>query len=83
MLINLMRTEIDEENEVQSVAFKNLMFAHTWAQKLGPPLYQRLYPEDVGMSKEQEDELDWIIPSTQEEGTIMLQEFAAEGFDFG
>lgn len=77
-----MKTEVDEDNEAQAIAFKNMLFAHTWAQEIGSSLYQHLYPEDMGMTEEEERELDWIVPTNQDEATIMLQEFAQEGFVF-
>lgn len=74
-----MRKEIEAKDLAQTIAFKNMMFAHTFAPE-NVELYKRLYPDDFGLDARDEMMLEWEIPETADEVERMMDELRATGW---
>lgn len=74
-----MRDEIEEKSGAESEAFKNLVFAHDVIPR-NPGIYRTLYPEDVGLSEEEEAELEVVVPQTEGDVMQMIADLHATGW---
>lgn len=68
-----MAAEQHEKDLEAEDAFKSLMFGQAFMQG-NRELFQLLYPADMGLTPEQEAEIEWEIPETQEDMEAMLAE---------
>lgn len=74
-----MREEIGEAEERQALEFKNLIFAHD-VVKQNPGIFHELYPQDAGLSPEDEEELEYVVPETMGEAERMLADLRGTGW---
>lgn len=74
--IMLEETKVDRESE--ATEFKNMMFGHAFLSA-NPDLYKKIYPEDFGMSIEDElDQIEWAIPASEAEALAMFDAVVSE-----
>lgn len=69
-----MREDQKDAEEETSAQFQGLLFAHAFMHE-NKAMYRELYPE-VGLTPEQEAELEWEIPQTEEDVAQMMAELA-------
>jgi hypothetical protein len=74
----MMRKEMDDQDELRHLDLKNLLFA-TGPNTSDPQMFYRLYPEDFGLTEEDEDMIEWETPQTVGEAERMLDELRALG----
>jgi len=61
------------ERDKEQARFKTDMFNHAWASQ-NRELYSKVWPEDFGMTPEEEQNLEFIIPESEEEALAMFAE---------
>lgn len=67
-----MLEEAKSKQDSDSAEFKNTMFAHAFVNQ-NPDLYKKIYPDDFGMSFEEEmEEIEWMIPESEEEAMALF-----------
>lgn len=82
LLAHLVKTEDDIEIEQARTDFKNLLFAQAFLNQGGDrELYSKLYPEDFGLTAEEEQDLNFMIPSTPSELEALMTEMRSTGWD--
>jgi hypothetical protein len=69
-----MRKEIEVDDAEAAAEFKNMLFAHALVNQ-NPDFFFKLYPQDFGMSEEDESQLEWQVPRTEAELQKMMAEF--------
>ena len=69
------------KRESTKAEFKNTLFAHGLVNQ-NPRLFFKLYPEDYGMDEEEEQELDFAIPTSESDLSRMIAEFGGEEGEF-
>jgi hypothetical protein len=69
-----MEKEAEEQIERSSIEFKNLAFVHAYMAQ-NPKLYDVIYPRE-GLTPQEEEELEWEIPQTEEDVMRMMAELA-------
>lgn len=74
LLAYVMRKEIEQDDAEAAAAFKNMLFAHALVNQ-NPEFFFKMYPQDFGMSEDEEAELEWQIPRTEAELHKMMAEF--------
>lgn len=75
-----MLDEAKSKKDSDDAEFKNSMFGHAFMNQ-NPDLYKKVYPEDFGMDEEELEELEWIIPQSEEEALAMFNEVVAGSSD--
>lgn len=78
LLSYLMKKEMEEKDEDQAEAFKNLVFAQAFASE-NPELYAKLYPEDF----EEHASLEWERPETPDDVVQLMQDLRETGWSGG
>jgi hypothetical protein len=68
-----MQQELEEKDEEQSIALKNMLFGQA-VMNGDRELFFKFYPQDFGMSEEDEKDLDWQIPENVGDAEAMLSE---------
>lgn len=77
-----MRSEQEQAAEDAELLDKNNLFAHAVING-NPELYFKLFPQEFGISPEEEQGLDWEIPQTPGDVDEMIAELQATGWDPG
>ncbi len=72
----LLVSEQKTKQNKDRVQFKNDMFNHAFMSQ-NRELYTKVYPEDFGMSPVDEEDLEFIIPESEEEALSMFAELDA------
>jgi len=69
-----MRKEIEQDDAEAAAEFKNMLFAHALVNQ-NPDFFFKMYPQDFGMSEDDEAELEWQVPRSEAELQRMIADF--------
>lgn len=78
-LAHVMGEEIEAKDEAEATHFKNLLFAHAFAND-NTKLFSTLYPDEFGLSEEDEERMEWDRPESQDDIEDMLADLREVGF---
>lgn len=77
LLVYLIESEAKAKNEIKEAKFKNDLFIQAFGDR---EIYAKVYPEEFGMSIEEElANLEFMIPGSEQEALELFREF--EGYD--